>query len=352
MVSYPLPRLLYLQKKLGPLTSVCQPKDVIVSFLTGRRVSDVYTWRGLADPKTVQYSTRLLSGIGINPAILPPLCLPTDLAGGVSEEAASETGLCAGTSVYLGMNDFFASILGMGIVGDGMFDITGTSEHLGVVSGAITADTPLVSGPYFDRYVCYGVTASSGASLDLVASELGDIPKTSTDPADYLQNSPPIFLPYLSGERAPIFDGEAKGVFFGLSRGCKKEDLAYAVCEGVAFSLYHIYETMGNRALSDRVTVSGGASKLALLTQIKAELFSKTFVTLKENDTSALGAVMVAGVGHGVFSSYPDAVRNCCAEDTVYSPKGNCRETLLSRYAIYKRLYPALKAEMHAFAAL
>jgi sugar (pentulose or hexulose) kinase len=352
MVSYPIPRILHLKNRLGTLVSVCQPKDCIVYCLTGCLKTDVYTWRGLADPKTGKYSAYFLREIGIDESALPPLGRPTDLAGRVTESVADRTGLPVGTPVYLGMNDFFASIVGMGIVGDGMFDITGTSEHLGVVSGAIAADTPLVSGPYLDRFVSYGVTGSSGASLDFVRDALGDLPKGRNDPAEFLKNQPPIFLPYLRGERAPIFDADASGVFFGLSSGCTREDMAYAVCEGVAFSLYHIYETMGGADSADRVTVSGGASGLALLTKIKAELFGKTFVTLRETDTSALGAVLAACVGHGMYPSLASAAANCCAEDRVYAPTGKCREALLSRYAIYKRLYPALKSEMHAFRAL
>ena len=352
MVSYPIPRLLHLKNRLGTLTAVCQPKDHIVYCLTGCMKTDVYTWRGLADPKTGKYSAYFLREIGVAESALPPLGRPTDLAGRVTGSVARETGLPEGTPVYLGMNDFFASIVGMGIVGDGMFDITGTSEHLGVVSGAITEDTPLVSGPYLDRFVCYGVTGSSGASLDFLRDALGDLPKGESDPAAFLRNDPPIFLPYLRGERAPIFDPDASGVFFGLSSSTTREDMAYAVCEGVAFSLYHIYETMGGEDPSDRVTVSGGAAGLTLLTRIKAELFGKRFVTLQETDTSALGAVLAACVGHGMYPSLASAARDCCTENETYLPTGKCREALLSRYAIYKRLYPALKHEMHAFGAL
>lgn len=352
MVSYPIPRFRYIKKHFGTVRQICQPKDFIVSCLTGKRVTDYYTWRGLANPYTGQYSSYFLSETGIDRSALPPVFSPTDRAGCVTCEAMLMTGLPARTPVYLGMNDFFASIVGMGIVHDGMFDITGTSEHLGVVSGRLSEDTPLVSGPYFDRYVQYGVTASSGASLDFMGTSLGDLPQSSDDPADFLKHRPPIFLPYLSGERAPIFDGEAKGVFFGIIRGCTREDMAYAVCEGVAFSLYHIYETMGTPSDAERVTVSGGASRLVLLNRIKAELFGKTFVSLRENDTSALGAAMVAGIGHGVFRSYADAAEHCCAAAEEYRPNGTCRETLLQRYELYKKLYPTLKTEMHAFGSL
>ena len=349
--SYPIPRLLYIKKHFADVRTVCQPKDFLLSRLTGVCASDPYTWRGLANPKTGQYSAFFLSELGMDASVLPPLLPPTAVGGYVTEEAALLTGLPVGTPVMLGMNDFFASIVGMGIVDGGAFDITGTSEHFGVVGASLSEDTPLVSSPYLEGFVTYGVTASSGVSLDFMRDTLSDpLTGMTDDPVAYLGQKPPIFLPYLSGERAPIFDAEAKGVFFGITQGCTREALAYAVCEGVAFSLYHISESMGAPTrIGVPVTVSGGASRLGLLTKIKAELFGTEFVTLEENDTSALGAAMAAGVGCGAFGSLKDAARQCCRAGKRFLPTGECRTVLLRRYEIYKALYPSLKAEMHAF---
>ncbi|MBO5270227.1 MAG: hypothetical protein J6B77_05540 [Clostridia bacterium] len=352
LVSYPIPRLTRLGERYGKLVRVCQPKDVIVERLCGVRVSDVYTWRGLANPHTGKYSAFFLSEIGLSESALPPLKMPTDLAGTVSAAVSKETGLSEGTPVYLGMNDFFASIVGMGITDGGMFDITGTSEHLGVVSGELAADTALVSGPYLSGYVHYGVTASGGASLDFMRTVLGDLTTASMEPEEFLSENPPIYLPYLAGERAPIFDGDARGVFFGLTKRCTRRQMSYAVCEGLAFSLYHIYESMGQKQPCPRVTLSGGAARILLLSQLKAEIFGKEFVMKAESDTSALGAAMAAGIGCGAFRDYADATAVCCRDAQVFTPTGKCREKLLSRYAIYRELYPALKTQMHAFAAM
>lgn len=349
--SYPIPRLAYIKKHFGDVQTVCQPKDLLVLHFTGRCVSDVYTWRGLAHPDTGRYSEFFLSALGIDSSVLPSLHSPTAVCGTVTEAAAEETGLPAGIPIVPGMNDFFASIVGMGIVDGGAFDITGTSEHFGMVGDTLSEDTPLVSSPYLTGYVTYGVTAASGASLDFARDALKPSESESdAEIASYLQRNPPIFLPYLSGERAPIFDPDARGVFFGISRGCTEMDLRYAVCEGVAFSLYHIFEAMGG-ALPNRVTVSGGASRLTLLTRLKAELFGSSFVLLAENDTSALGAAMAAGVGGGTFDSLKDAAGACCREAGEILPVGDCRAALLRRYEIYKTLYPSLRAQMRAFAS-
>jgi len=162
--------------------------------------------------------------------------------------------------------------------------------------------------------------------------------------AKHLSRRPPIFLPYLNGERAPIFDPHARGVFFGLGKDCTKADMSYAVLEGVAFSIYHIAKHLGTLPQGE-VLLGGGAAKDALLGTIKATLFDRSFVTLQESDTSALGAAMIAGVGTGVFADLSEATAACVHRKTVHAPIPAMRWQLLSRYAVYEQLYTALQPQ-------
>ena len=109
----------------------------------------------------------MLEKIGVSESILPRLQKPDSVAGFITEQASKETGIPAGVPVYVGCNDFFAGLLGMGMIRSGsMFDITGTSEHLGLITDKEPdLQTPVVHGPYFRHHALYGVTASSGASL-------------------------------------------------------------------------------------------------------------------------------------------------------------------------------------------
>ena len=340
IISYPLPRLLYIKEHYSELKSVCQPKDMLLKFLTGNLVTDRYSWRGLADPDTGIYSDYFLHKLGIDPKILPSVQAPESIAGYITKAASAMTGLPYGIPVYTGMNDFFASLAGMGITDTScLFDITGTSEHLGTLTKHLNPNSRLVSGKYLYDFVHYGVTASSGASLSFCLKELGEV---NTPVKTLLKNNPPVFTPYLTGERAPVFDADATGMFFGLNGSCTKEAMAYSVLEGVAFSLYHIYENL-EADQANRIIVSGGASQNALLNQLKADLFGKEVVTLKENDTSALGAVMSAAVGTGLFQDYKEAARTYCAEDIRFQPDSTLQPVLKKRYDIYKQLYPALK---------
>ena len=151
-------------------------------------------------------------------------------------------GLMEGVPVYTGCNDFFAALAATGIGKPGdLFDITGTSEHLGGIADSMLRDAPPVSGRYFEHYVRYGVTGSSGASLDY-ALKLHD---GSLDAVKCAAQKAPLFLTYVNGERCPVCDPDAKGVFFRIGAGCTPEMMAYAVMEGVTFNLKQILELLG-----------------------------------------------------------------------------------------------------------
>ena len=338
IVSYPIPRLKYIREHYPNAKKVCQPKDYICEQLTGNRVTDPYSWRGLANLETKKYSSYFLKALGFKEENLPKMIDDTALAGYTRESEV----LPAGIPVYVGLNDYYASLLGMGIqnVGD-MFDISGTSEHLGVIERSVNADTKLVSGPYLQNYVHYGVTASSGVSLDfgLQFYESGRI-----DPETEQKRNPPIFLPYLNGERAPIWDTDARGMFIGISAGCSGEDMTYAVMEGVVFSLYHIYESMGKPDAA-MIRIAGGAAVNPVLNRLKAEMFGIPAAVMEEKDTSALGAAMVAAVGAGWYGNFTEAAADLCRIRERIEPTGKYRGWLEKRFSVYKKLYPAVKEQ-------
>ena len=343
IVSYPIPRLKYIKKHFKNIESICQPKDFICEKLTGKRVTDQYSWRGLANLDTKCYSTFFLNDLGIDENVLPEMKDYTSFAG-VTKELLLGAGrtLKAGIPVYVGLNDYYASLLGMGIQNTGdLFDISGTSEHLGVIENKVKTDTALVSGPYLYENVHYGVTASSGASVKFGLRLLSD---KEIEMDKIRKNQPPIFLPYLNGERAPIWDADAKGVYFGICENCTQEELAYAAMEGVVFSLYHIYESMGCPEVKN-MTISGGAAVFPVLNQLKAEMFGIPTQTLEENETSALGASIVAALGAGWYKTLEEATKDLCKIKEIFYPTGGHIEWMQKRYSIYKELYPAVKLQ-------
>lgn len=338
IISYPLPRLLSIKKKYGNGKEVLQPKDLLIWELTGERVTDVYSMRGIANLETDEYADGIMRDLGLDFS-LPKVKKPTDLAGYVTKQAAKEYGLAEGTPVYLGCNDFFAGLLGMGMYAlNDAFDLSGTSEHIGWISEDLK-EKGFVSGGYFNGCCTYGGTKASGVSCDFAIKNF-EIDGLSLE--EMLDSDPPIFLPYLKGERAPIFDENARGVYFGLSGETTKKEMAYATLEGVVFSLYDIADKM-NMPMPKRLVCGGGSAKNDLMAQIKAELLGCEVVRVKENDTSALGAAMLALVGNGVFADMGAAIDACVAYESCIKPSGKYREKLLKRFAIYRELYKNLK---------
>ncbi len=342
LFSYPLPRLSYIQEKYPKAKKVCQPKDYICEKLTGAYVTDPYSWRGLANLETKKYSKKFLDELGFSKEKLPLILEETKQAGCTRKLDLGGEELAEGIPVYTGLNDFFSALLGMGLLNQGeIFDLSGTSEHLGVLEEKISPHTKMVSGPYLKDFVHYGVTASSGASLDF-GLRLWKNNKMNLE--EIGKRKPPVFLPYLNGERAPIWDAYARGMFFGISAGCTEEELAYGVLEGVAFSLYHIYESLGSPG-AVKLKIAGGAAVNPVLNQLKAELFQIPAEIQEETDSSALGAVMIASIGAGWYADYGDAAKNMCRIRGQTEPLGKYREWLLERFSLYKELYPAVKKQ-------
>lgn len=343
LVSYPLPRLMYIEKQYGADCEVLMPKELLIRELTGQTVTDIYSMRGIAHPEKVRYARGIMEKLGIR-LRLPELKRPEELAGYVTEEASRTYGLPVGTPVYLGCNDFFAGLLGMGICHAGdCFDLSGTSEHIGFVSDSLNP-IGFVSSSYFGGFCSYGGTKSSGTSCALAMNNF-DVSGVSLN---MVSQKPPVFLPYLNGERAPIFDEKARGVYFGLNGSTDCAALGYATLEGVVFSLYHISQVMKMPAPS-RLICGGGSADNSLLNQLKATLFDCPVVTVREKDTSALGACMLAMVGNKFCSSLQEAAGLCVQYGQEVLPCPEYRQQLLKRFSVYEKLYPSLKAAFEEF---
>lgn len=339
IISYPLPRLKYIKEHYENVKKISQPKEYIIEKLTGEWVTDLYSWRGLVNLQKGNYSKFFLRELGMEETMIPPIKAHDVVAGYTKELLLKKNVMPAGIPVYTGLNDYYAGLLGMGIGKVGQaFDVTGTSEHLGVLQSEIAENTTLVSGPYIEHMVHYGVTASSGSSIKF---GLRLQPDLLLDMEKITEEKPPIFLPYVKGERAPIWNPDARGAFFGIEENTSANLMAYAVMEGVAFSLYHIYETMGKPKMN-KITVSGGAATIEYLNRLKAEIFQIPIEVVKESDVSALGACMTAAVGLGWYSDYIEAAIEWVEIFETVIPVGKYREWFEKRYEIYKEFYVSM----------
>lgn len=351
LVSYPAPRILWFEDEMGDdfakIHKLLQPKDYLYYRLTGIFASDPYSWRGLANLTDSSFHPVLLQDLGISEEKLPALHKPTDSPGVLQAEASEFLGLSKNIPVFLGCNDFFASLLGMGILEPGQcFDMTGTSEHIGLITARQVESTRMVCGSYIKHHIHYGVTANSGTSMSWAFENFSpgrDLKAELEEVYHHLNEAaPPVFLPYLQGERAPVWDPRARGVFFGIERSHLTKHLAYAVMEGVVFSLYHIWSEL-QMPEPAAIHVAGGASGDDGLNRLKADLFQIPFRVVREKDSAALGAAMMAGVGMNWFDNIGEAIRAWVKFDRVIEPDSRFAGVLRKRFEIYRGLYPALQ---------
>ena len=319
LASYPLPTTLYLRARYPDLldkSRLLQPKDYFCARLSGEALSDTGSWRGLVHPSDGAFAPDLLAYAGITADRLPRITPRTR----INAAGARLTGLTAGTPVAVGLNDFYAALAGIGLAGSGScFDVTGTSEHFGVIRPT-NAGGPLICSPYGDAFVHYGVTASSGLSLSWAHKLFG-----GREPD--VSGQAPLFLPYLRGERAPVFDPLARGLFAGLTAAADGPALKYSVYEGLVFSLYEIYQVLGEPPV-ESIHVTGGASASPLLNRLKASMWGVPVVSEQLTCGSAMGAAALAG---GVWERRP----------RVHQPDNDLADLLHRRYRVYRRLYPA-----------
>jgi xylulokinase len=345
---------------------VLLPKDYVRFRLTGTMAMDVADGSGtlLMDVRKRVWSDELLGQLDIPRGWLPSLHECHEAVAEVSAQAASATGLLAGTPVVAGAGDQAAQSMGTGIAREGIVSVTiGTS---GVVFAATnqyrfdpTGELHAYCHAVPDTWHLMGVTLSAGGSLrwfrdTLCEAEKAEAARTGRDVYDIiteLASTAPIgsdgllFLPYLTGERTPHADPNARGVFFGLSLRHTKAHMARAVLEGVTFSLRECLDLLCNLGQScSRVRVSGGGSRSAFWRQMMADVFGTEIVEVNVSQGAAYGAALLAGVGTGVYTNEEQACANAVHETGSTKPGPNAG-AYVDAYERYRALYPALAPE-------
>jgi len=353
------------------VAKVLLPKDYVRYRLTGGFFSEVSGASGTSmfDVGRRQWSADMLEALQVPRGWLPEVTESPVVSAHVSAHAAGETGLLEGTPVAGGGGDQAAQAVGTGIVVEGVLSATlGTS---GVVFAA--SDTYRVEPEGRLHAFCHavpgmwhlmGVMLAAGGSFRWYRDALGGLEraqaeKSGRDPYDLLAEGAAgaapgceglLFLPYLSGERTPYPDPNARGVFFGLTLRHTKGHMTRAVLEGVSYGLRDSLELMRGLGLSiAQVRASGGGARSPLWRQILADVFGTEIVTVDVTEGAAYGAALLAGVGAGV---YPSVVAACDAAIRVTgrTEPGPAASVYVDYYPHYRALYPALAPEFEAVA--
>lgn len=323
---------------------VLAPKDYCVLRLTGEAAADPIASIGLVD-KDLAYLKPLLDIAPGSESRLPPLRKFTDCVGRV------RNGLpCAGVPVVVGAMDAWGGMFGVGVhaPGHSMY-LSGTSEIPGIVSPTVAPTPGVIVFPTYEGITLHaGPTQSGGASMAWLGGLLGKTPEELAGLAGGLaaDAAVPIFLPHLQGERAPLWDAHARGVFVGLDSANGPAHLARSVMEGVAYSVRLSLDTLetsaGRRA--DQVHCGGGGFQSDVWNQIRADILGRTLRRVAISDAAALGAATIAAVGCGVHDSIAGAVAAIVQFDREYHPDPARAARHAFGFGLYKETYEATKA--------
>ncbi len=356
------------------MRQVLLPKDYVRFRLTGTYATEVSDASGtlLLDVANRRWSGELLSRLGIEQAILPACYESPEVSGKVSELGARATGLPVGVPVVGGGGDQPAGAVGNGIVRQGVVSATmGTSgvvfahaDSLGFDPlGRLQRGCHAVPGAWH----VMGVVLSAGGSLQWFRNELGKAEmavakQKGEDPYFILTDEAALagpgaeglfFLPYLTGERTPHFDPDAKGAWIGLTVRHGRAHMIRSVLEGATFAMRDSLELIREMGVAiEQVRVSGGGARNALWRQIQADIYGCDVHTLNSTEGPAFGVALLAQVGTGAFKSVPEAcdatIRS--VDSTAVDPRAMAFYN--RAYAVYRRLYLDLRQSFKTISGL
>ena len=298
----------------------------------------------------------MFRNVGVDAEKFPEIRTSCELAGYLSEEAAGCLGLRAGIPVSVGGGDGACANIGAGVAKPGDFYLSlGTTAWI-----AGQMEEPFIDPQHrvfhiytLDGHGCnvFGTEQCAGRSVSW-AMELFDV--ASARAFDSAAATVPagagglISLPYLEGERSPVFDAQAQGVFFGMNTTHKREHFLRAVLEGTACGLSQILDVMRERQEIHDLRIIGGGAKSKLWKQILADVCNVTFhdVSTFSDSATSLGAAAAAGVAIGLFRDLPEACSHIrMSGDIEPDPAVQPVYALIKKR--YAMLYPSLKEAFH-----
>ena len=356
------PTLLAWLKRFSPglfasIGTVFLCKDFVVNRLTGARCSDTSDMSGcgLLQMRDRRYEPDLLAAYGLGDCVdlLPPVLESADIAGHVSEQVATLTGLRAGTPVVAGLFDVVASAVGSGVTRTGAASvIAGTWSINQVITDEPIRDPSIFMLSAFDRrrYLAIESSATSAANLEWIVREFlehdGEADKSPFELCSELVASVdpdgdiPIYHPFLYGSQQ---NGHARAGFYGIAGWHGRAHLLRALFEGVAFEHRRHVETLHKAGADfDSVVLSGGGSRSSVWPQIFADVLGVPVTVARSRETGALGAAIAAGTGVGIFADYSAGAAAMTAAARHFTPNVAVAEAYAGRYRLYGEINQAM----------
>ena len=310
---------------------------------------------------TGEWSQALCSACGVDPAQFPEVLEAHQVQGEVTAEAAEATGLRVGTPVMAGSVDSATAALEVGVVEPGIAaEMTGTSTVVIIPNDSGLTEPALIAMPHAlpGLHLLLGAMVSSGGSLRWFRDQLGQsevqaAKEQGADAFDLLTEqaaqAPPgsdgvVFLPYMMGERSPLWHTNARGVFFGLSLATRKAALTRSILEGAAFALRHNVEVAADAGAEVREMRSvGGCSRSDLWNQIKADVLGLPVLLPRTSVGSPFGAAILAGMGAGAFPDVRKSLIEMVKLERRFEPNQANHERYSRIYRVFRDIYAHLK---------
>ena len=378
LTGFTAPKILWLRnhepKHFDKVCKVLLPKDEVRRRMTGEYATDVSDASGmlLLDVARRTWSRKLLSALELDVGLFATCYESEEVTGKLTAQAAKLLGLTTDCVVVGGAGDCAAGAVGNGIVNRGVLSTSiGTSGVMFVYcddvkidpAGRIHTFCHAVRG----KWHMMGVNLSAGGSLQWFRNELckADVAKAKrakvevydwlTKEAEAVKTGSEglFFLPYLSGERTPHADPDARGCFVGLTLAHTRGHMLRAIMEGVTYSMRDSLEIIEGLGVPIRqIRASGGGSRSPFWRQIQADVFGRKVVTINTEEGPAYGVALLAAVGAGAFKNVQEACAATIRAEKETAVRRPAKQYYDRAFPVYQQLYRSLKDDFKGIAAL
>ena len=358
------PKILWLKRHRPELFvkthKVLTSTSYLVHRLTGRFVIDHYSAANSSPlylPDQLAYSDALANDI-IALDRLPEPAWTTDIAGMVTQRAAEESGLAAGTPVIVGTIDAAAEALSVGVAKPGdMMLMYGSTIFIIEITRQRVADSRLWYAPWLfpGQHASMSGLATSGTLTHWFRQQFArelDPDTAIVTLTQEAERSPAgakglVMLPYFSGERTPIHDPQAKGMIFGLNLTHERGDLFRALLEGIACGTNHIFETYAEVGQEPTAIYAvGGGTKNRVWAQATSDISGRAQIVRQKTIGASYGDAFLAAMAIGDVKASDIETWNPVAG--TFAPDPALRERYAKLYGIFRDLYPATRNSMAA----
>ncbi|PWK22343.1 gluconokinase [Arcicella aurantiaca] len=343
-------------------------KEYIIKQLTGEYVIDhsIASSTGFFDIHKLKWHQDSLDFAGITADRLSEPVSVFNSQVFLKKEICSTLGLPNKTHIIIGASDGCLATLGAGIVSAGKATITiGSSGAVRVAGKDVLRDEKQRFFNYLlaeGHYVSGGPTNNGGVVFEWFARQFGNF-SGDLDFEDVLNDlfkeaaqvkagaDGLLFLPYLLGERAPLWNANARGLYFGLNINHQQKHFVRATLEGILFEVYSIGKILETHRDFDSIYINGAYATLPLWTQILTDMFGKTIHINNHRDSVAMGTALLALTQLGVYQNLEEAAATVKSEET-YQPRNENHETYMKYFKIFEKLSYKLTDEFEEIVTL